>query len=300
MRAARAWLAGLGDPRNVTVVPGNHDSYVRAAAEFAERHWGDYMRGDGGESFPFVRRRGPLALIGLSTSLPTLPLAATGHLHGDQLARLGEVLAKLKREQAFRVVLIHHPPFEGANYFRRLTNAGALRDVLREHGAELVLHGHHHEASLHWLPGPQLRIPVVGVPSASGAPGHHDDPAGYNLYEIEGAWGAWRCTMIARGWRDGEIRRSEPPAAVCVTCRASAAAAKRRSTAPRTTRQQPAIRPNRKARIMRHPRRRRLAVQAVAQSLVQRAVVLGQRLFALDDARRDVMGDRLDHLGDVV
>ena len=44
---------------------------------------------------------------------------------------------------------------------------------------------------------------MVGVPSASSAPGHHDEPAGYNLYEIEGAWGAWRCTMIARGWRDG-------------------------------------------------------------------------------------------------
>ena len=199
---ARVWLAGMGEPGNVTVVPGNHDCYVRAAAKFADRVWSDYMRGDGGEGFPFVRRRGPLALIGLSTSLPTLPLAATGHLHGDQLDRLGEVLAKLKRE-AFRVVLIHHPPFEGANYFRRLTNAGALRDVLREHGAELVLHGHHHEASLHWLPGPQLRIPVVGVPSASGAPGRHDEPAGYNLYEIEGAWGAWRCTMIARGWRNG-------------------------------------------------------------------------------------------------
>ncbi len=178
--------------------------------DFAERHWGDFMRGDVGESFPFVRRRGPLALIGLSTSLPTLPLAATGRLHGDQLARLGELLAKLKREQAFRVVLIHHPPVEGAHYFRRLTNAGALRDVLREHGAELVLHGHHHEASLHWLPGPQLRVPVVGVPSASGAPDRHDEPAGYNLYEIEGAWGAWRCTMVSRGWRGGgfaEINR---------------------------------------------------------------------------------------------
>jgi len=100
-------------------------------------------------------------------------------------------------------VLIHHPPVEGANYFRRLTNAAALREVLREHGAELVLHGHHHKASLNWLPGPQIRIPVIGVPSASGAPGHHDDPAGFNLYEIEGAWGAWRCTMVARGWRDG-------------------------------------------------------------------------------------------------
>jgi 3',5'-cyclic AMP phosphodiesterase CpdA len=77
----------------------------------------DFMRGDGGESFPFVRRRGPLALIGLSTSLPTAAARRHRTLHGDQLDRLGELLAKLKREQQFRVVLIHHPPFDGANHF---------------------------------------------------------------------------------------------------------------------------------------------------------------------------------------
>jgi 3',5'-cyclic AMP phosphodiesterase CpdA len=203
---ARAWLDALGDPRRVTYVPGNHDTYVRAAVGLADRHWGEFMRGDGGESFPFVRKRGPLALIGLSTSLPTLPLAATGRLHGNQLNRLAELLPRLKQEHMFRVVLIHHPPFAGANYFRRLSDAAALREVLNAHGAELILHGHHHEASLHWLPGPQLRIPVVGVPSASGAPDRpHDEPAGYNLYQVEGAWGAWRCTMIARGLRDGAI-----------------------------------------------------------------------------------------------
>lgn len=205
---ARAWLAQLGRPGDVTVVPGNHDAYVRAAGGFAERAFAETMRGDRGETFPFVRRRGALALIGLSTSLPTLPLAATGTLHGEQLARLGEILAGLKRAQAFRAIMIHHPPVEGANYFRRLTNAGGLREVLRQHGAELVMHGHHHTASLSWLPGPQGRIPVTGVPSASGAPGHHDDPAGYNLYEIEGAWGAWRCTMVSRGWREDGFRET--------------------------------------------------------------------------------------------
>lgn len=200
---ARDWLEALGKPRDVTFVPGNHDSYVSQAKTFAEQHWNAFMQGDTGETFPFVRRRGPVALIGLSTSLPTLPLAATGKLHGEQLGRLGALLDELKRAQKFRVVLIHHPPVAGANFFRRLTNAEACRAVLHEHGAELVLHGHHHKASLHWLPGPQDRIPVIGVPSASGAPGRHEDPSGYNLYEIEGAAGAWCCTMITRGWRDG-------------------------------------------------------------------------------------------------
>jgi 3',5'-cyclic AMP phosphodiesterase CpdA len=199
---ARAFLDRLGKPSDVTLVPGNHDAYVRVAAAFADRHWADYMRGDQGEGFPFVRRRGPLALIGLSTSLPTLPFAATGRLIGDQLTRLGGILAALANEKLFRVVMIHHPPVEGANYFRRLRDAARLRAVLREHGAELVLHGHHHEASVGWLEGPQgKKIPVVGVPSASGVFGRHEDPAGYNLYEIEGAPGAWRCIAISRGLR---------------------------------------------------------------------------------------------------
>ncbi len=206
---AGAWLNALGDANAVTVVPGNHDSYVRSAETLAVQHWAEYMRGDNNENFPFVRRRGPITIIGLSTSLPTAPLSATGRLHGDQLARLTDLLATLGRERAFRVVLIHHPPTEGAHHFRRLRNAAEMRDVLKKSGAELVLHGHHHEWSLAWLPGPQDRIPVAGVPSASGAPGHHDDPAGYNLFEIDGEPGAWRCTLVARGWDKDDGRITE-------------------------------------------------------------------------------------------
>ena len=209
---AFAWLGRLGPPRRVTVVPGNHDRYVQAAAHFADEHWGEYMRGDAGESFPFVRRRGPLALVGLSTSLPTLPLAATGHLHGDQLSRLPGILEQLEREGLFRVVLMHHPPFEGAHRFRRLTDVAAVLDVLRRSGAELVLHGHHHETALTWLDGPRSAIPCVGVPSASGAQGHHDEPAAYNLYVIAGEPGGWRCIATTRGFAQKgtkirEIRR---------------------------------------------------------------------------------------------
>src|SRR5262245_25012223 len=89
--AARQWLAGLGSPHDVTVVPGNHDAYVRAAIGFAGRHWDAFMRGDASSPlaptarFPFVRRRGPVALIGLSTAVPTAPFMATGRLGADQL-----------------------------------------------------------------------------------------------------------------------------------------------------------------------------------------------------------------------
>lgn len=211
---ARAWLDALGAPANVTFVPGNHDSYVRAATGHAQRAWDATMRGDRGETFPFVRQRGPIALIGLSTSLPTLPLSATGRLGDEQLTRLADILSELAQEKLFRVLLIHHPPVENAHHFRRLVDAAALREVLHKQGAELVLHGHYHESSLVWLSGPRYAIPCVGVPSASSAPGQREDPAAYNLYEFDGEPGDWCCTAITRGYgRDGgaiaELMRTE-------------------------------------------------------------------------------------------
>ena len=213
---ARAWLASLGPPPDVTMVPGNHDVYVRGAVRYPRLHWADYMRGDdGGETaFPFVRRRGPLALIGLSTALPTPPFMATGRLGAEQISRLAAVLDDCGRAGLFRVVLIHHPPVsKPARHLKRLVDGAHFRAALAQHGAELVIHGHEHVNSLIELEGPRRRIPVVGVPSASGAAAGDDDPAGYNLYRIEARSGGWRCEAVSRGLaRDGgtvaEIKRT--------------------------------------------------------------------------------------------
>jgi 3',5'-cyclic AMP phosphodiesterase CpdA len=197
----RDWLESLGAPADVSFVPGNHDIYVREAAAIALRQWGAPMSGDDGAvGFPYVRRRGPLALIGLSTGVPTAPFLATGWLGTRQLAALATLLHDLKAEGLFRVILIHHPPVSEAPRHKRLLDAAVLLRVIAEHGAELLLHGHDHRRMLNRLRGPDGgKVPAVGVPSASGAPGHGKDAAAYNLYRIEGAAGAWRCEMISRG-----------------------------------------------------------------------------------------------------
>lgn len=207
--AARAWLDTLGPAADVTFVPGNHDAYVREAANAAALHWAPYMQGDGTNAaieFPFVRRRGPLALIGLSTAVPTPPFMATGQLGDEQLARFERTLAQLGKEPLFRVVLIHHPPVSAPeNHSKRLTDAEAFRKILSQHGADLVLHGHDHVHSLVWLDGPKAKIPAVGVPSASATLHSKYDPAAYNLYRIDGAPGAWTCEMVSRGLNPGGI-----------------------------------------------------------------------------------------------
>ena len=198
--AAALWLDTIGTSKDVTLVPGNHDAYIRRASGWAAQHWGEFMRGDDEAAFPFVRRRGPLALIGLTTSLPTGPFMATGRLGGEQLAKLAEILVALGREPLFRVVLIHHPPIPNKrHYMKRLIDGLMFRALLKEHGADLVLHGHNHEQQLMWLDGPKGRIPAVGVPSASAIVSTHDEPAAYNLYRIGGEPGAWQCEMVVRG-----------------------------------------------------------------------------------------------------
>ena len=200
---ARGWLARVGEPEQLSFVPGNHDLYVRTAMHDPQTHWGDYMRGDAGESFPFLRRRGPILLIGLSSAIPTAPFMATGKVGAEQLARLDDLLARVSTD-AFRVVLIHHPPLRSrGDRFKRLIDSEALRDILRRHGAELVLHGHDHVHSVKFLDCDRGRIPVVGVPSASTLGGEASDPAASHLYRIEGGPGAWRCEAITRGFRRG-------------------------------------------------------------------------------------------------
>ncbi|MCC6888198.1 MAG: metallophosphoesterase [Hyphomicrobiales bacterium] len=203
---ARGFLQAIGSPAQTTFVPGNHDAYVRAALQAWHPHWGDYMAGDDQPGappaegrFPFVRRRGPVALVGLSTALPTGPFMAWGRLGEPQLQRLRQVLAQLSTESVFRVVLLHHAPDDRPPDPRRgLKDAAAFRAVVREVGCELVLHGHHHTRSLAWIDGPAAPVPVAGVASAS-ATAHNRHPATYNLYRISACGRGWRCEMIVRG-----------------------------------------------------------------------------------------------------
>ena len=209
----RDWLFALGGPEHVSLEPGNHDAYVPSGLEDAETEWAEYMCDDeGDDGFPYLRRRGPLALIGLSSAVPTGWGMATGVLGPTQLDRFAELLATLGHEPVFRVVLIHHPPVSDAHSHKLLRDADALKRVIAAQGAELLLHGHDHLHMLNWLDGPGgVRVPAVGVPSASAAPGKAHNAAAYNLYRVDGAPGAWSCEMIARGVDAGgavkEIKR---------------------------------------------------------------------------------------------
>lgn len=201
---ASTWLAGLGTPDEVTVIPGNHDVYVSTQWRESLGLWGAYMAGDGQppaadfKIFPTVRRRGPVALVGLNSGVPKPPLLATGTLGDAQIAATEKLLLELGREGLCRVVMIHHPPLTTESRFKRLTDAAAFQAMIRRVGCEIVLHGHNHRSEVARIMGPQGAIPVVGVTSASAAPGSKYGRARYHLIAIERETAGWRIAVDIR------------------------------------------------------------------------------------------------------
>lgn len=206
-REAADWLRRIGSPDSVSLVPGNHDRYVAARWSDTAGLWQPYMQGDAADGdeagFPYLRQRGPIAVIGLSTAVPTPPFFATGTLGEAQLERLARLLDVARTRSLFRVVLIHHPPVDAVSAFRRrLTDAAAFRAVLESKGAELVLHGHAHRWVRTTIGTGSVRIPVFGIPSASALTSHAARRAGYSLFDVARHDGRWDVTMTERRLAD--------------------------------------------------------------------------------------------------
>ena len=170
--AARRWFETLGAPEDVSFTPGNHDAYVAAALPLLAGAFAPWTVGDGAAGYPYLRRRGEIALIGLNSGVPTGPFIASGRLGREQLTGLATLLEQTRAEGLARIVLIHHPPHVGgARMFRGLDDAAAFEAAIARCGADLVLHGHNHRRSVAHIRGPYGPVPVVGAASASARPG---------------------------------------------------------------------------------------------------------------------------------
>ena len=104
---AQAWLDRLGNPADVTFVPGNHDAYVRAALPYWDKHWEAFMQGD-----EEAARDG--ARVNILSEYGVTP------------ARIGGARRAVKRS-ADAAVIGGRPPGPGTNRARRRTSAPARR-----------------------------------------------------------------------------------------------------------------------------------------------------------------------------
>jgi 3',5'-cyclic AMP phosphodiesterase CpdA len=197
MDAAAQWLHAFHRPHDVSVVPGNHDAYVPGALDTAVRLWRPWMSGDeprdDGHDFPYLRVRDNVALIGVSTATASPPFMASGYFGPNQARRFERLLKETGQRGLFRVVMIHHPPIRGATAnYKRMIGIRRFQAAIHMDGAELVLHGHTHLNTTHWMESKNGRVPVVGIAAGSQSFGGHKPPSAYNLFHIDGEAGNWR------------------------------------------------------------------------------------------------------------
>jgi 3',5'-cyclic AMP phosphodiesterase CpdA len=139
---AASFLRGLGRP--LLVVPGNHDipflppaRMTRTFAEF-ERVW---------ETAEPVHRSPELLVVGVNSVRPWRH--QSGGVSDAQLTRSEQLLGGAT-ENAFRVVVLHHP-LTGAPWRSRKRPLARRKHVLErlaEAGAELILAGHIHQSTV--------------------------------------------------------------------------------------------------------------------------------------------------------
>lgn len=204
------WLKTIGTGETVTIVPGNHDTYIRTEWHETFRHWLEYMVADTevqqespihclGDMFPTLRIRDRVALIGINTAHPSSPHLAIGTVGSEQLEKLEKLLKQLSGQSLFRILLIHHPPVKNIVSWRKsLTDSTSLGEILKKYGVELVLFGHSHKRVYKSLDWPSGSIPVIGAPSASSLYSHDERRSCYYLYTITPSAAGWKVHVRER------------------------------------------------------------------------------------------------------
>jgi 3',5'-cyclic AMP phosphodiesterase CpdA len=219
-----AFLGGLGyAAEDVSVVPGNHDTYTRGSHRKSrfKAYMAPYITSDvdlglaEGASFPFVRLRGGAAIIGLSSAVPRPPLVASGHLGGPQLAALGRALAHPEVAKRTPVLLVHHPLHNPVSRMKvmleGLTDARALAAKLGDLTRGLVLHGHLHRRIHRTLATRNGTVDAVGSTSASLLHEDADRMAGFNVYDVSDDGAIDRIGAYRFDPRDGTFGEASVP-----------------------------------------------------------------------------------------
>ena len=193
---AADWISRLGDPQRISLIPGNHDAYVAGALDYALAKWSRWMRDDEGRTgFPYLHRRGPVNIVGLSSAVATPPAVSLGRIGQTQLEKTEALLSRIRADQRPCLLMIHHPPQDGAASPRRaLSDRHKLQELLARSPVDLVLHGHLHYPTRAVLDCPTGPIPVLGAASASTI-GGRKSVAHYHVIEIETAVGQPRFTV---------------------------------------------------------------------------------------------------------
>lgn len=137
----------------VLIVPGNHDyaNLVHGEKKNTEIFKAHFFP-DPHLDYPRLDIIDNTAFIGLDSMAEELhwydSLWANGELgaeKGQQIHRLDKMLKSPEVTACdYKVVYLHHHPFEPVSYFHKLKDAGEFCSVLKKHKIDALLFGHNH------------------------------------------------------------------------------------------------------------------------------------------------------------
>ncbi len=172
----------LSPLKNITIVPGNHDNYTRES--FKKKRFNSYFH----EPIPNIKKiDDDVAIITLSSSIPTGYFFSAGKISDEQLKFLENNLLADDIKDRLKIVLIHHhieKVSKAKEYISSIRNRSEFLSTLEKCKVDIVLHGHRHENSHYQIKVKNHTIDVYEC----GASGRVSNkfPGNYNIYTIEG------------------------------------------------------------------------------------------------------------------
>ena len=207
---AALWMETLGEPADVSFVPGNHDAYVRASMPLLATTFARWATSD---DAPESKATYPVPPRPRRDRDHRLELRrADSSPDGDRQARqepgrgLRRTLAPNRRQRpgAGRA----HPssrlwPGSRRHYAGSPTRSHSNVSSAT-YGAEAILHGHIHRQAVRSLPSRAARtvggaVPVLSAPSAAAAASHPRYRAAYHLVRLDREGERWRIGARSRG-----------------------------------------------------------------------------------------------------
>jgi 3',5'-cyclic AMP phosphodiesterase CpdA len=172
------------------VIPGNHDAYLPVCVQGQfERTLAEHQRADArdGGPYPYLVTLSDVDVCCFSSAVPTAPFLAHGRIGNEQIAAARRLLTGRPSRRPLVFAVHHHgtrAPHKRFEFHRALRDAGAVRALAHEVGADLLVHGHNHVCHLRRTAAGLI---VVGVSSSTTAHDTHDHRRGQIArYRFEG------------------------------------------------------------------------------------------------------------------
>jgi len=201
-RVAELFGPRLQQPARYTVIPGNHDRYVRDAEGLFERHFSALSEGG---KFPFLKHLSDtVSVVAIDVARPTSVIDSSGQCGEAQRAALESILTDRVLKGRFVILALHYGLLRSGG--QRDSRPHGLRDDLElmalidrdDVTVDLVLHGHMHRPYV----VKTKRRTVINAGSATDL--HVSQGCGYHVYELDPASG--RVKISRRAWNAGPAR----------------------------------------------------------------------------------------------